>query len=64
VDSWATDWTFETDAQGQYAYWIDERNNPLSIIAAKDGYKPKFRTVRIRQGQTVTANFALQKAGC
>jgi N-acetylneuraminic acid mutarotase len=64
VDSWATDWTFETDAQGQYAYWIDVRNNPLSIIAAKDGYKPKFRTVRIRQGQTVTANFALQKAGC
>lgn len=64
VDSWAMDWTFTTDAEGKYAYWIDRRNNPLQVIAAKDGYKPKVRTVRIVAGGTVTANFALQKTGC
>jgi hypothetical protein len=43
---------------------IDQRNNPLTAIAAKDGYKPKVKQVRVVSGETVRADFALQKAGC
>ena len=64
LDSWASDWTFSTEADGTYAYWIDRRNNPLTAIAAKDGYKPKVKQVRVASGKTVRADFALQKAGC
>ncbi|MGH3486286.1 MAG: S8 family serine peptidase [Nocardioidaceae bacterium] len=64
LDSWASDWTFSTGPDGTYAYWIDQRNNPLTAIAAKDGYKPKVKQVKVVSGQTVRADFALQKAGC
>ncbi len=64
VNSWAMEFTFATESDGSYAYWIDRRNNPLTLIAAKDGYKPQTRTVRITAGQTTTANFDLGKVGC
>ena len=35
--------------------------NPLEVIAAKDGYKPRSKIVRITAGGTVTADFALKK---
>jgi len=46
VDSWAQSYTFITDKDGKYAYWLDRRNNPLTLIAAKDGYKPQTRTTK------------------
>jgi subtilisin family serine protease/N-acetylneuraminic acid mutarotase len=64
IDSWAGDWTLVTDTAGQYAYWIDRRANPLTVIAAKDGYKPQVKTARLRALETVTLNFNLQKRGC
>jgi len=60
VDSWAQSYTFTTDSQGKYAYWLDRRNNPLTLIAAKDGYKPQTRTTKLLNGQPVTENFALK----
>jgi subtilisin family serine protease len=64
LDWWSGDLTLFTDENGQYAYWLDSRGNPYSMIVAKDGYKPKSGTKRILRGDTVTSNFALQKAGC
>lgn len=64
VDSRTMDWTFSTDANGQYARWIDRRNNPLTVIASKDGYKPQSDEVRLLQGQTTIADFALEEVGC
>ncbi|TCC44666.1 peptidase S8 [Kribbella capetownensis] len=60
VDSWAQSYTFITDKDGNYAYWLDRRNNPLTLIAAKDGYKPQTRTTRLVAGEPVTEDFALK----
>jgi subtilisin family serine protease len=60
VDSWAQSYTFVTDKDGKYAYWLDRRNNPLTLIAAKDGYKPQTRTAKLVAGTPVTADFALK----
>ncbi len=60
VDSWAQSYTFITDKDGNYAYWLDRRNNPLTLIAAKDGYKPQTRTTKLLAGEPVTENFALK----
>ena len=64
VDSWAGSWTFTTGSDGGYAYWFNVRHNPLQLIAAKDGYKPQTKKVRLVRGTTVTGNFALKKNGC
>lgn len=60
IDSWATDYTLKTDKTGKYALWLDTRNNPLTLIAAKDGYKPTTAKVTLTKGTTVTKNFVLK----
>jgi subtilisin family serine protease len=60
VDSWAQSYTFITDKDGNYAYWLDRRNDPLTLIAAKDGYKPQTRTTKLLAGEPVVEDFALK----
>lgn len=62
IDTWTASYTLKTDKDGQYQLWLDVRNNPLSVIAAKDGYQPQVRTVKIVKGTTTTASFVLKKA--
>ena len=64
VDSWAGSWTFETEADGGYAYWFNAGANPLQLIAAKDGYQPQAKQVKLRKGKTVRGDFTLRRAGC
>jgi subtilisin family serine protease len=64
VDSWANSWTFATDAQGKYAYWMDRRNNPLQLIVAKDGWKPQTRQTRINTSTPTVEDFALSPIRC
>jgi len=61
IDTWATHYTLHTDTSGGYALWLDFRNNPLTVIAAKDGYQPQVATVKIKKGQTTTVTFTLLK---
>jgi N-acetylneuraminic acid mutarotase len=61
IDTWATSYTLHTTADGSYALWLDTRNNPLTIIAAKDGFQPKTATVKITKGNTVIESFTLLK---
>lgn len=61
IDSWASAYTLRTAADGTYALWLDTRNNPLTVIAAKDGYAPATATVKLVKGGTVTGNFTLRK---
>ena len=61
IDSWTAHYTLHTDADGNYALWLDYRNNPLTVIAAKDGYQPKVATAKITKGATVTLPFTLLK---
>ncbi|MFI7608423.1 S8 family serine peptidase [Micromonospora sp. NPDC049366] len=64
VDSWAQSFTFATDAQGKYAYWMDRRNNPLTMIVAKDGWKPQTRQVKINTSTPTVEDFALSPIRC
>lgn len=64
VDSWAQSFTFETDAQGGYAYWLDRRNNPLTMIAAKDGWKPQTRSSKVNPSTPTVENFNLKPTKC
>jgi hypothetical protein len=62
VDTWTAHYTLITDAQGNYNLWLDRRNNPLTVIAAKDGWAPQVRTVKITAGQVTTVNWSLAPA--
>ncbi|MEH0973334.1 S8 family serine peptidase [Micromonospora sp. CPCC 205546] len=64
VDSWAQSWTFATDAEGKYAYWMDRRNNPLTMIVAKDNWKPQTRQTRINTTAPTVEDFALSPVRC
>jgi hypothetical protein len=61
LDSWAASYTLTTEADGSYAIWIDKRNNPVTAIVAKDGFKPQTARIRVLAGQTVTKNWVLIK---
>ncbi|WP_285579879.1 carboxypeptidase regulatory-like domain-containing protein [Actinoallomurus iriomotensis] len=60
IDSWTASYTLKTDKNGQYVLWLDTRNNPLTLIAAKDGWAPQTRSVKIAKLATTTADFALK----
>ena len=60
IDSWSASYTLKTDQKGQYVLWLDVRNNPLTLIAAKDGWAPQIKTAKIMKGMTTTADFALK----
>ena len=54
--------TLKTDNTGHYQLWLDARYSPLQIIAAKDGFQPQVKTVKITKGTTTTTNFVLKKS--
>ncbi|MCW3814039.1 S8 family serine peptidase [Micromonospora sp. DR5-3] len=63
VSAKTTSWTFSTDAQGKYAYWLDRKHNPLKIIVAKDGWKPQNRQTTVSSTPTVE-DFVLSPTRC
>lgn len=63
-DSWARSFTWKTDAQGEYARWVDHRNSPFQLIAAKDGYAPQTRDSSVTAGETTVEDFTLREAFC
>ena len=56
------EYTLKTDADGYYQLWLAQGYNPLDGIAAKDGFVPRSKVVRITAGGTATADFALKKS--
>ncbi|MCX4530836.1 carboxypeptidase regulatory-like domain-containing protein [Streptomyces sp. NBC_00841] len=65
IDGGSQSFTLTTDKNGHYALWLDAHSNSLSLIAAKDGWTPQGRTVKITKGVTTTADFTLTPArGC
>jgi N-acetylneuraminic acid mutarotase len=54
-----TSYTVTTDSTGHYQWWLDARDAPLLVSAAKDGYQPQARMASISPGQATTLNFAL-----
>jgi hypothetical protein len=64
INGGASSYTLKTDGKGQYALWLDFHNNPLTLIASKDGWVPQTTTVKIAKGATTTADFPLRPDSC
>ena len=62
IDTWAASYTLVTDRAGAYALWLDKRNNPLTMIVAKDGWQPQTKQVKVKPGSPLTVNFTLLPA--
>jgi N-acetylneuraminic acid mutarotase len=61
VISWGgASYTLKTDRNGQYVLWLDTRNNPLTLIAAKDGWTAQTTSVKIAKLRTTTVDFSLK----
>ena len=60
IDSGATSYTLKTDKNGLYAFWLDHRDSPLTVIAALNAWQPQAATVNIKAGSTTTADFTLK----
>jgi hypothetical protein len=59
INTHLTHFTLKTDKNGVYALWLDKANNPLTMIAAKDGWQPQTRKISITAGATKVVNWAL-----
>ncbi len=64
IDSASQETTLETETDGTYAHWFDESNNPLTMIVAKDGWKPKTRQTAVTPGGTTVEDFTLSRVRC
>jgi hypothetical protein len=64
IDTWANSYTLKTGSDGSYALWLDQRNNPLTVIVAEDGWQPVTGTVKIAKGQVTTENYTLKPDSC
>jgi N-acetylneuraminic acid mutarotase len=64
LDGSAANYTLKTDANGNYEYWVDASDNPLTVIAALDGWQPQTTGEAIKAGHTISANFTLSPDSC
>jgi N-acetylneuraminic acid mutarotase len=62
INSSAAHYTLTTDANGGYALWLDKKNNPLTVIVAKDSWQPQTKIARITAGRTLVVNWSLLPA--
>jgi hypothetical protein len=53
--------TLFTGAQGGYAYWLDRRHSPFTMVVAKDGYQPQVRQTRVAAGKVTVENWTLTR---
>jgi Carboxypeptidase regulatory-like domain/Kelch motif len=60
VTSSAATYTLITDKDGRYVLWLDTRDNPLTVIAAKDGWAPQSTSIKIAKLKTTTVDFTLK----
>ncbi|MFH8473977.1 carboxypeptidase regulatory-like domain-containing protein [Streptomyces sp. NPDC018000] len=60
ISSKTASYTLRTDRNGQYVLWLDVSNNPLTVIAAKDGWASQTRSVKVKQGTATMADFSLE----
>ena len=54
-------YTTVTDSSGRYQWWADTADNPLQVIAARNGYAQQVKEVNIKARTVTTLNFALQE---
>jgi hypothetical protein len=60
ISGWAADHTVLTDENGRYQWWLDVHNSPLTVVVAKDGYRPQSATVKLSKPSVATHNVTLR----
>jgi N-acetylneuraminic acid mutarotase len=60
IDTSQGSFTLKTDPNGLYAIWMNAANNPLTVIAALDGWQPQTAKSKIIKKGVVTLNFTLK----
>ncbi|WP_406423505.1 carboxypeptidase-like regulatory domain-containing protein [Streptomyces sp. NBC_00842] len=60
ISSKTASYTLKTDQSGQYVFWLDVSDSPLTVVAAKDGWAPQTQSVKIKAGDATTADFSLE----
>ncbi|MCW2935728.1 MAG: peptidase and in kexin sedolisin, partial [Actinomycetia bacterium] len=64
INGTTADYTLKTDSNGQFEYWIDKSDNPLTVIASQDGWQAQSTGDKIKAGATISANFTLSQDSC
>ncbi|MEI7058779.1 kelch repeat-containing protein [Nocardioides sp. CCNWLW239] len=59
----AQEWTVVTGQDGQFRRWIDRAENPLTVIAGRDGYAPASSEIRLTT-RTTQHDITLTESGC
>ncbi|MFE7242646.1 kelch repeat-containing protein, partial [Streptomyces sp. NPDC057580] len=60
ITSKTASYTLKTDENGKYVLWLGVSNNPLTVIAAKDGWATQTRSVKVTKDMATTADFSLK----
>ncbi|MFY1636717.1 S8 family serine peptidase [Solwaraspora sp. WMMB335] len=61
LSTWTMELALATGADGTYAHWLDWRHNPITMIAAKDGYMPQTRQSEVTAGAVTVEDWALRQ---
>ncbi|MFI1976880.1 S8 family serine peptidase [Streptomyces wedmorensis] len=56
--------TLYADHVGRYGLWLDRKHSPLTVTATGQDFKPESRTVKVRAGETSTADIELTSSLC
>jgi len=64
INAPAADYTVQTDSNGQFEYWVDKSDNPLTVIVSQDGWQSQSTGEKIKAGGTISANFTLSQDSC
>ncbi|MEV0811051.1 S8 family serine peptidase [Micromonospora sp. NPDC050200] len=60
ITSKRASYTLKTDQNGQYVFWLDASDSPLTVVAAKDGWAPQTQSIKAKAGKAITADFSLK----
>jgi N-acetylneuraminic acid mutarotase len=60
VTSSETSDVLATGSDGEYKLWLDQRNDPITVLASDDDWQPQVHIMAVRAGQATTENFALK----
>ena len=64
IDGATADYTLKTDSNGQFEYWVDKSDNPLTVIVSQVGWQSQATGEKIKPGATISANSTLIPDSC
>ncbi|MER7443466.1 carboxypeptidase regulatory-like domain-containing protein [Micromonospora avicenniae] len=56
--------TLWTDEAGNWSFWVDKRDSPVTLVYSKDGFSGLTKRVKVRSGSTISTEVVLQPDRC